>query len=156
MKTYLAVALATSIALATTSSYAQNASIRAGVLVCDVEGGTGFVVGSRKDMECTFETTEGDVEDYMGVMSKFGIDIGTTEATTIRWVVFTSTSELADYALQGSYGGISAEATLGVGIGANALIGGSEKSIILQPLSAQAQSGLNIAAGIGAMDLKPL
>ncbi len=56
-------------------------------------------------------------------------------------------------ALQGGYAGASAEVTAGVGLGANALIGGG-KSMALQPLSISGQQGLNVAGGIGAVTLK--
>jgi hypothetical protein len=68
--------------------------------------------------------------------------------------VLAHTSSLPPRSLVGSYGGLSAEATVGVGVGANALIGGSDKSIVLQPLSVQAQQGLNIAAGVASLQLR--
>ena len=57
-------------------------------------------------------------------------------------------------ALAGTYGGVSAEATVGLGVGANALIGGSENSIALQPVSVQAQQGVNVAVGVAALTLR--
>jgi outer membrane protein OmpA-like peptidoglycan-associated protein len=55
--------------------------------------------------------------------------------------------------LDGDYVGATAGATVGVGIGANALIGGGNKSIALQPLSFEGNTGLNVAAGVGALSL---
>jgi len=130
-----------------------QARVEVGVLTCSVKGGTGFIVGSTKDLRCTFHKPGRD-EYYYGTISKFGIDIGTTQQTAIAWGVLAPTVSLPPGSLQGSYGGVSAEATIGVGVGANALIGGSNRGIILQPLSVQAQQGLNIAAGIAALQLR--
>ena len=58
-------------------------------------------------------------------------------------------------ALAGNYGGASAEATVGAGIGANVLVGGSDRTVALQPVSVQGQAGLNVAAGVAGLDLQP-
>ena len=136
------------------SASAIEARIEVGVLTCTVEGGTGFILGSSKDMSCEFKGIDDFTETYTGNVKKFGIDIGQTDTTTIAWAVFAPTTELEAGALEGDYAGLAAEATVGVGIGANALIGGFDKSIALQPFSGQVQEGLNIAAGIGTMTLK--
>mgnify|MGYP000306642504 CR=1 FL=1 len=127
--------------------------VEAGVLRCDVAGGTGFIVGSTKNLTCNFERVDGTVGRYTGVIRKFGLDIGKTDDTVIVWGVLGPSKQVAPGSLAGGYGGLSAEATVGVGLGANALVGGSNKQIILQPLSVQAQSGLNIAAGVSAIEL---
>jgi hypothetical protein len=97
---------------------------------------------------------QGADDRYSGTINKFGIDIGTTTKSVVSWAVFAPTAALKNGALAGSYGGVSGEATVGVGVGANALVGGSNKTIVLQPLSVQAQQGLNIAAGIAALELR--
>lgn len=133
---------------------AIEARIEVGVLSCDVEGGNGFVLGSKKDMSCTFTGIDDFRETYTGTVRKFGLDIGQTDRTVITWAVFAPTTELESGALEGNYAGLSAEVTAGVGIGANAMLGGFDKSIALQPLSGQYQEGANIAAGIGTMTLR--
>ena len=130
-----------------------QARIEVGVLTCTVRGGTGFIVGSTKDLRCRFNRPGRD-EFYYGSISKFGLDIGTTKQSAIAWAVFAPTANLPPRSLSGNYGGVSAEATVGVGVGANALIGGSSKNIILQPLSVQTQQGLNIAAGVASLTLR--
>src|SRR5437762_13451477 len=137
------------IALAGSEAQAQ-ARVEVGVLTYTVRGGTGFIVGSTKELRCRFNKPGRD-EFYYGSISKFGLDIGTTKQSAIAWAVFAPTANLRPGSLNGNYGGVSAEATVGLGVGANALVGGSNKSIILQPLSLQAQAGLNIAAGIAAL-----
>src|SRR5262245_65220603 len=140
--------------MAAASSEAQaQARVEVGVLTCTVRGGTGFIVGSTKDLRCRFNKPGRD-EFYHGTISKFGLDIGATKQTAIAWAVLAPTARLPPGSLNGNYGGVSAEATVGLGVGANALIGGSNKNIILQPLSVQAQQGLNIAAGIAALQLR--
>jgi hypothetical protein len=94
----------------------------------------------------------GEPEDYTGSVTKLGIDIGVTGTTYIAWAVFAP-GRVNRGALEGSYSGASAEASIGLGLGANILIGGSKKTIALQPLSVQGQTGLNIAAGVARMDL---
>jgi hypothetical protein len=121
-----------------------------------VAGGTGFIVGSTKNLTCRFERAGGGVENYTGTIRKFGLDIGTTKETVIVWGVLGPATGVPPGALAGGYGGVSAEATVGVGVGANALIGGFEKAVVLQPLSVQAQEGLNIAAGISSLELKAM
>ncbi|HZT46688.1 MAG TPA: DUF992 domain-containing protein [Hyphomicrobiaceae bacterium] len=132
---------------------AAQARVEVGVLTCTVRGGTGFIVGSTKDLRCRFNRPGRD-EFYHGTINKFGIDIGTTQQSVLAWAVFAPTANLRPGSLNGGYGGVSAEATVGLGVGANALVGGSNKSIILQPLSVQAQQGLNVAAGVAALQLR--
>ncbi len=127
--------------------------VEVGVLTCTAAGSTGFIVGSTRDLRCRFQR-QGKDETYTGTISKYGIDIGTTKQAQIAWAVLAPTSNLPARSLVGGYGGVSAEATVGVGVGANALIGGSSKSIVLQPLSVQAQEGLNIAAGVASLELR--
>lgn len=158
-KKFIGNSLAAFAALATatiTSLPAQaiEARIEVGTLTCDVEGGAGFILGSSKDMNCSFVGIDNFRENYFGNVKKFGIDIGETERTTITWIVFAPTTELEAGALEGNYAGLSAEASIGAGLGANAMIGGFDKSIALQPFSGQVQQGLNIAAGIGTMTLR--
>jgi hypothetical protein len=154
MARHTAVLAAVAALAAFASSGAQaQARIEVGVLTCTVRGGTGFIVGSTKELRCRFNKPGRD-EFYHGTISKFGIDIGITQQSAIAWAVLAPTANLPPGSLNGSYGGISAEATVGLGVGANALVGGSNKNIILQPLSVQAQQGLNIAAGIAALQLR--
>jgi hypothetical protein len=130
--------------------------IEIGLLDCTVAGGTGFIFGSSKDLRCTFHPAEDGRpnETYSGSIDKFGIDIGKTGQTIIKWGVLAPTEDdYAPGALAGTYGGVSGEATVGVGVGANALIGGSSETIVLQPVSVQAQEGLNVAVGIAKLNL---
>src|ERR1700704_2974240 len=116
--------------LAGTEAHAQ-ARVEVGVLTCTVRGGTGFIVGSTKELHCRFNKPGRD-EFYHGTINKFGLDIGVTKQSAIAWAVFAPTANLRPGSLNGGYGGVSAGATIGLGGGANALVGGSNKGLILQ------------------------
>jgi hypothetical protein len=127
--------------------------VEVGVLTCTAASSTGFIVGSTRELRCRFNR-QGKDEFYTGTIQKLGLDIGSTQQAKIAWAVLAPTANLPPRSLAGSYGGVSAEATVGVGVGANALIGGSSRSIVLQPVSVQSQQGLNIAAGVASLQLR--
>jgi hypothetical protein len=127
--------------------------IKAGILTCTVNPGVGLIVMSTKTMSCTFSPTFRGPEFYSGRITKVGIDVGVTGATVIVWAVLSKTTGFPVGALAGRYGGISAEATVGVGLGANVLIGGSNRAFGLQPLSVQGQVGLDFAVGVTELQL---
>jgi hypothetical protein len=131
--------------------------VEIGVLNCSVEGGSGFIFGSTKDLSCTFKSVDDSrpEESYFGAITKYGIDIGETGQGVISWAVLAPTAD--DYqpgALAGEYRGVSAEATVGAGLGANVLVGGSDETIALQPVSVAAQTGLNFALAISQLELR--
>lgn len=147
------IAAAAVAALAAVYGAQAQSRVEVGVLTCTAASSTGFIVGSTRDIRCRFNR-KGRDEFYSGTINKFGLDIGTTAQAQIAWAVLAPTANLPARSLVGTYGGVSAEATVGVGLGANALIGGSGRSIILQPLSVQSQQGLNIAAGVASLQLR--
>jgi hypothetical protein len=140
--------------VAAASQAAAEGGVKVGVLTCNVSGGWGFVLGSSKDVRCNYAPTKGVSEHYDGTISKVGVDIGYTQSGVIIWNVIAPASDVKPGALEGGYGGVTAGATVGVGLGANVLLGGSNKSIALQPLSIEGNTGLNVAAGIGGLNLK--
>jgi hypothetical protein len=142
-------------ALALTGSAQAQPGVVVGTLTCNVASGSGFVFGSSRAINCTFAGPGGRYEHYVGNISKFGADIGYTQGGILVWTVIAPTVALGPGALAGNYVGGTASATVGVGLGANALVGGSNNSIALQPLSIEANRGLNVAAGIAAMTLTP-
>lgn len=129
--------------------------VKIGLLNCVISGGSGFIFGSSKDLDCKYKAANGETERYYGQINKFGVDIGYTNKASMRWVVLAPTREFYDGALAGTYLGASAEATAGIGAGANVLIGGSDDTISLQPLSIQGQTGLNAALGVSELVLDP-
>lgn len=158
--TLAASMLSSSIVLAADSrrqaSAAQGAEPqRVGTLSCEIDGGVGLLITSSRAVDCQFRDAGGDVERYTGSIGRLGLDVGVTGKTYMSWIVVnTAANRLGEGALAGSYVGASANAALGVGLGANALIGGNAKNFGLQPLSAQAGSGLNLAAGVTRLQLQ--
>jgi hypothetical protein len=148
-----AVLLAAGSFLATPAAQAQ-AGVKVGVLTCQVDPGWGLVLGSSKTMNCSYTPNEGTGDFYTGKITKIGVDVGYTGGGKIIWGVFAPSRDVAPGALEGNYAGVSAQATAGVGVGANVLIGGFDRSITLQPLSVEGNKGLNVAAGIGAISLR--
>lgn len=131
---------------------AQPARVQVGTLACSVSAGVGLIIASQRNVSCNFQPENGPPEAYTGTMTIVGLDVGFTTGSAIVWGVFTGTNRYVGM-LTGTYAGGTAQATVGAGVGANALIGGSNNSVALQPLSVQGQVGLNAAAGIGALTL---
>ena len=157
MKNAIIVALVALAANASTLACAQQPGIELGILNCQIEGGVGLVLGSSKDMKCSFEPSDKTFapEPYFGAINKFGLDIGVTEATSMGWLVLAPSSNIyAPGALAGDYVGASAEASAVVGGGANLLVGGSQTNFTLQPLSLQTQTGVNLAVGVTQFQLR--
>ncbi len=139
---------------ATAPATAQSSRVEVGRLSCDVEGGVGLLIGSSKDMVCEFHRRNGRSEVYEGTIDKLGIDIGITGRTHIEWVVFSVRDrDVPRGSLAGTYVGASAEATVGVGLGGNWLVGGSRNGFALQPWSIQGQTGLNYSWTLTRLEL---
>ena len=148
------LAVATLVLATGGAAMAQQPSVAAGTLTCDVSAGIGLIIGSRKSVACTFAPSyPGPVEYYNGTISKFGVDLGATAASVMVWLVYAPTSRPVG-ALAGQYVGATGEATVGVGLGANVLVGGSNRTVTLQPVSIQGQTGLNVAGGVAELALQ--
>jgi hypothetical protein len=149
---YLVAALALGLALEPAEPVLAQ-QVKAGVLSCDVSGGIGLILGSQKLVSCSFTPDgEGRHEDYDGSITKFGLDLGLTHSSRMVWVVFSNTVAGPGF-LAGDYFGASGEATVGAGLGANVLLGGSNRTVALQPISLSGQTGLNLALGVAALQL---
>jgi hypothetical protein len=144
-------ALAISTILGASGAHAQSQT-QIGILTCNVSGSLGLIVTSQKGTACTFDNQKGYSEHYLGVIRKYGLDLGATSAGILTWAVF-ATGLAVPGVLAGNYVGPTAEATVGAGLGANVLVGGSQQSIALQPLSVNGQTGLNLALGVGSFEL---
>lgn len=128
--------------------------LQVGNLTCNVASGFGFIFGSSRAINCTFAPAGGGPpQHYTGAINQFGVDIGYVQGGVLLWTVVAPAANIAPGALAGTYGGATASATVGVGLGANVLVGGSGNSIALQPVSIQGTTGLNVAAGIAQMTL---
>ncbi|MEW6641683.1 MAG: DUF992 domain-containing protein [Pseudomonadota bacterium] len=137
-----------------TAASAQQ-RVQVGVLECRGGASTGFIVGSVTNLSCRL-TADGRRPDYyVAQIRKLGLDLGITEQSSLAWAVFAPTARIGRGDLSGSYGGVQGSATVGVGIGGNALVGGSANSFALQPLSVQGQVGVSVAAGVAELTLRP-
>ncbi len=146
------VGVAALVAVLAVPANAQPRRVQVGKLACSISAGVGLVVGSQRNVNCNFQPDGGPPEAYTGTITKIGLDVGFTTGGAMVWGVFTDTNRYAGM-LSGTYVGAQAEATVAAGLGANVLIGGSNRAVALQPVSVQGQTGLNIAAGVGALDL---
>ena len=150
-------AIAAALLLAAASVETADAQrIRAGVLNCDISGGLGLIIGSQRSVRCLFTPDgPGRAEVYSGSITRIGIDIGATAGAHMVWGVYAEYWGGTPGALAGDYVGASGEATLAAGLGANVLVGGSNRTVALQPLSVQGQVGLNVALGVADLRLRP-
>jgi hypothetical protein len=135
-------------------AFADDAGVKAGFLTCHAASGWGFVFGSSRNLKCEYSAGKGSSEHYTGTINKFGIDIGYLHSAVIVWGVVAPTANVAPGTLGGNYAGVTGSAAVGAGAGANVLVGGSGHHIVLQPLSIEGQEGLNVAAGVVALELK--
>ena len=134
---------------------AQAQRVRTGVLNCDVSAGLGLIIGSQRSVNCLFTPDQpGPQEGYFGTITKLGLDIGATAGGVMVWAVYADTSRGYGF-LAGDYAGASGEATVAVGLGANVLVGGSSRTVALQPVSVGGQVGLNLALGVANLSIRP-
>jgi Protein of unknown function (DUF992) len=114
---------------------------------------TSFILGSVTDVGCVFRRSNGQTFRYRGVIRRLGVDIGIYQSQAIEWAVYAPTYRTGPADLSGNYGGVSGSVSVGVGLGGNILVGGSNNSYALQPVSVQGQSGLSVAAGVAGLSL---
>jgi Protein of unknown function (DUF992) len=139
---------------APTQSSAQTWT-QAGVLRCILNPSIGFVIFGHQSMECRFQPVSGPEQTYEGAINTVGVDLGVTNGGRFAWAVFGGASGIAYGALAGEYVGASGDVGFGVGAGANVLVGGSNRSIALQPLSLEGSVGINVVAGLSQLQLRP-
>jgi len=157
MKTVLKAGLAAAAVLVAGAMPASAQSrVQVGTLVCSLAPNISFVLGSVREMSCTFRPSVRGAKPatYSGVTRRIGLDIGFSGSGELVWGVFAPTAAVGKGALRGTYVGASSNASIGVGLGANVLVGGSQNTIALQPLSVQGQTGLNIALGVSDLTLR--
>ena len=158
MRVFPIAAFAASLAaFAIASPASAQEGVEVGQLNCEVAGGAGFVFGSTKNISCTFTHADGSFPDevYAGTIQKFGIDVGVTGDQVILWTVVSAQEDVYQPgALAGTYSGATASAAFVAGLGANVLLGGSEDSFALQPVSVSAGTGVNLAIGLAQITLE--
>jgi hypothetical protein len=138
-------------------AFAQSSKpgVEIGKLTCNVEGESNFIIGGSNTLACTYQPANGGpTAFYSGESHEFGLDIGTQRDATLVWGVLAPAADTDPGALAGKYAGVTAGASLGAGLKANALIGGLDKSIALNPLSIESQTGTNLTIGVTSLVLK--
>jgi hypothetical protein len=146
--------LAASLAAVFLAAPASAGDVKLGLLTCDIEGGTAVIIASHKGLDCIFKPSRGGYKErYTGIISKIGIDLGVTHQGALQWAVLAVSPDYEGGQLAGDYLGATAEASVVTGGGANLLVGGFQRSFTLQPLSVQAQTGVNLALAVTSMKL---
>jgi len=142
--------------LAANPAHAQGSSARQGMLTCRTSPSLGLILGSTQRLACQFKADSGWTQNYDGRMNRIGLDIGITAGGVMVWAVLGSSSAVRPGVLTGRFVGASGEISVGVGAGANLLVGGSGQSVSLQPLSLEGQVGINLALGVAGLTLTPV
>jgi uncharacterized protein DUF992 len=153
LSTLFGIVITTFVASFATANAQERLQI--GVLECDGGQNVGFVVGSVTSLQCVFQGEGRRPEAYVATVHRFGVDLGFTQQTKFSWAAYGPTHQIERGGLAGHYGGVGANASVGVGFGGNFLLGGAANSYALQPLSVQGQTGLNVAAGVADIELEP-
>ena len=149
------LAAASLVASVANSGAQQQRMVQVGVLECRGGASVGFIVGSVTNLGCVLRAAGQPDDFYVATIRKVGLDLGITQESALAWGVFAPVNRLGPGDLSGNYAGAQGSASLGVGIGGNALVGGSNNSIALQPLSVQGSVGVNVAAGLESLELRP-
>jgi hypothetical protein len=128
-----------------------------GSLVCKVNPSVGFIIAGHQPMECTYTPSLAPAppQYYDGAINTVGLDIGVSAGGILAWGVFAPTKGLPDGALAGEYVGASGDLGFGVGAGANVLLGGSGRTIALQPLSLEGSIAVSAVLGLSSLKLRP-
>ncbi len=141
-------------ALASSAS-AQSGGTKVGVLTCNTSASLGLIIGSRQNIRCSFAPDAGGPpERYVGHITRLGLDLGVRAGGVMVWGVVAPTNGFHHGALAGNYAGVNADASLGLGAGAKVLVGGSHRTVSLQPLSVSGQAGINLALGVAGLTLR--
>jgi Protein of unknown function (DUF992) len=146
--------LALAAALVAPAIAQQSGGTKIGLLTCKSSAALGLIIGSHQKIRCSFAPDNGPPENYEGHINRLGLDLGIKGGGVMTWAVFAPVNGYHHGALAGTYVGGSGSASLGVGVGANALVGGSHRSVALQPLSVEGNVGVNLALGVAGLTLR--
>ena len=152
---FLMVATAAAMMAGAVSQGAAQQGVQIGVLECRGGENVGMIIGSTSRLGCLFNVPGQPPFRYVATVRKFGLDLGFTDQTALAWTVLAPTRGVGPGDIAGTYAGASGSASLGVGAGANVLIGGSGNTIQLQPVSLQGQVGFNLQVGLESIELRP-
>lgn len=118
-----------------------------------------LIISSTALVDCAFRPSSGAATYYRGETGiGLGIDLSVKTEDRFSFVVLTGLSMVPDYSrhpLTGKYYGAEATISLGLGVGAKVLVGGSEKQFSLAPIGGQGTRGTGVSAGAGYLYLEP-
>ena len=154
-RSFMLAAAAAMLVASFAGASAQQPLVQVGVLECRGGASIGFIIGSVTNLGCVLRVDGLPEDRYIATIRKVGVDLGITQETALAWGVYSPVARLGPGDLSGNYAGAQGSASVGVGGGGNVLVGGSANSISLQPLSLQGQVGLNLAAGLESLELRP-
>jgi hypothetical protein len=158
-RSFILAAIGSTIALSMLAGSFANAQpiqrVQVGILECRGGSSVGFIVGSVTNLGCVLRVDGMPEDRYVATIRKVGVDLGITQESALAWGVWAPVARLGPGDLSGNYAGAQGSAAVGVGVGGNVLVGGSDNSIALQPLSVQGQVGLSVAAGLESLELRP-
>jgi Protein of unknown function (DUF992) len=143
-----------SIAVGPSAAQQPSSYARSGVLNCTMSPSIGFIIGSHQTVACRFDPHHGVPERYVGALTTLGLDIGITAGSLMGWAVLLSTTDPYPGVLAGTYVGASGDIAVGVGAGANLLIGGSNRAVALQPISIEGPVGIDLTLGVSGLELQ--
>ncbi|MEM0906225.1 MAG: DUF992 domain-containing protein [Pseudomonadota bacterium] len=150
----LAAALVVGVGVAASSAPASAASVRIGTLTCTLTGDSNKVIYSTQSFDCDFAPTSGPRENYEGQIRQIGVNLEFTNTLTLVWAVLAPANPSAAGVLAGTYVGAAASASVGIGVGGKVLVGGSDKSISLQPVSVSGSTGGGADIGVERFTLE--
>jgi len=137
------------------AAQAPQSWTQVGSLSCKVDPNIGFIIVGHQPMECLFTpNTQTPPQAYDGAINTVGLNVGISAGGVLGWAVFAPTTGVPAGALAGDYVGVSGDIGIGVGAGANVLLGGSDRTIALQPLSLQGSVALNVVLGVSSLKLR--
>jgi hypothetical protein len=134
---------------------AAFAGDRIGALECHLSGSGPSILVENQSVDCVFASDRGGPrsDHYIGKLTKIGANLSVNGKGDLLWGVVAATSSHGRGALAGDYAGPEASAKVGVGVGAAALVGGSDKTFSLQPLNVEGGSGIGFTAGVESLSL---
>ena len=128
---------------------------RVGGLTCEPSPRVGLVIVSRQIIRCVFRSSDPARHlVYSGSIRGLDFDIGAARGGTLRWVVFAPNRRISRRALRGNYEAADGGSVSSLGLGANVLMGGTLRTIYLQPLTVEGQIGINLAAGVSNLSIR--
>jgi hypothetical protein len=153
---YMLAMLVLAIVAAPASAQSGKPWTQVGMLTSKLNPSIGFIIAGHQPMECRYVPgAGGPSQAYDGALNTVGVSIGISAGGVLNWAVLAPTDGMPAGALAGEYVGASADAAFIAGVGANVLIGGSNRTVALKPVSVEGSVGASVTAGLSALKLRP-